>query len=111
QRSSRAMAELTFPDDLTPTEVVRALDNREQHPIGTFSWLDLWQHQHSANFTVAKSAGYDILDDISAALDEALKNGETFEQFRDQLQPVLEAKGWWGKVPLIDPQTGRVIDA
>src|SRR5690606_34682371 len=30
------------------------------------------------------------------------------EQFRDQLRPQLEAKGWWGKQTMEDPLTGKV---
>lgn len=59
-------------------------------------------------FTVAKSAGYDILGDIHAALLDALSKGETFRQFANRLTPVLQAKGWWGQQPAFDPLTGEM---
>ena len=58
-------------------------------------------------FTVAKSAGYDILGDMSGALDDALKNGTTFEDFKKQIIPILQQKGWWGQGPAFDPLTGE----
>lgn len=45
---------------------------------------------------------YDILQDIRQAVDSALRDGTTFEQFRKDLTPILQAKGWWGRVPLAD---------
>lgn len=82
--------------DVDPNEAIAALEHRIANPIGTGSWLDVWQQQHSSMFTVAQSAGYDILDDIAAALNDALANGETFDDFKQQLIPILQSKGWWG---------------
>ena len=49
----------------------------------------------------------DLLRDIRDALDRALAEGSTIAQFRDGLEPVLRAKGWWGKSTLTDPLTGE----
>ena len=38
----------------------------------TFDWRDMWQADHAAAFTVAKSAGLDILGDVHSALVDAL---------------------------------------
>nr|WP_245224251.1 phage minor head protein [Rhizobium halophytocola] len=58
-------------------------------------------------FTVAKSAGFDILNDIYSALERALNDGQTIEQFSRQLKPALQAKGWWGRQRVTDPLTGE----
>lgn len=58
-------------------------------------------------FTVAKSAGFDILEDIRTAFESALTQGTTQAEFAKQLEPVLAAKGWWGRKPVVDPQTGE----
>jgi uncharacterized protein with gpF-like domain len=88
-----ADAQLT---DVDPQEAIAALNKRLSNPVPTGSWLEIWQAEHSSGFTVAQSAGYDILGDIGTALDDALKNGTTFDDFVKQLMPILQAKGWWG---------------
>ena len=49
----------------------------------------------------------DLLRDIRGALDRALAEGRTMEQFRAGIEPVLRASGWWGKRTLTDPLTGE----
>lgn len=71
------------------------------------SWRDLWKVAHRQAFTVARSAGYDVLGDIRQALLESLAKGESYQQFIDKLKPTLQAKGWWGKA--IDKETGEII--
>ncbi len=73
----------------------------------TFDWRDMWQKDHAAAFTVAKSAGFDVLGDIHGAVLDALQKGTTFEQFKRQLIPTLQDKGWWGRAPAPDPETGK----
>ncbi len=70
----------------------------------TFDWRDLWQQEHAAQFTVAKSAGFDILADVYAAVLAALQNGTTFTDFKRTLIPTLQDKGWWGRAPAPDPE-------
>ena len=48
-------------------------------------------------FTVAKSAGFDILGDVADAVDRAQAQGQTLAQFQADLEPLLRKKGWWGK--------------
>lgn len=92
--------------NITPEEALRAVQNRTENPAPSFSWLDVWQEQHSRAFTVAKSAGFDVLGDIGDAVDQAISEGQTFDQFKDDLIPVLQQKGWWGQQPAFDPSTG-----
>jgi uncharacterized protein with gpF-like domain len=105
------MALLQVGTGIKPQDAVDVLTRRMAQPLATFSWLDLFQHEHGRAFTVAKSAGFDILDDISKALDKALAEGQTFPEFAKQIAPVLQDKGWWGKKPVFDPETGRVVQA
>jgi uncharacterized protein with gpF-like domain len=105
------MPELIVGGGFTPEEFLRVLARRLADPTPEFSWLDIWQQQHSQAFTVAKTAGFDVLGDIGTALDQALANGETLQQFTDNLTPLLMDKGWWGRTSLIDPLTGQPIDA
>ncbi|WP_317535483.1 hypothetical protein [Nitrosomonas sp. Is37] len=74
----------------------------------SFSWEDVWQEEHRAAFTVAKAMLFDILRDIREAVDNALAEGTSFEQFRKELAPLLVQKGWWGRANMTDPITGEV---
>lgn len=70
------------------------------------SWQDMWREAHARAFTVARSAGYDVLQDIRNALLKALHEGKSMDAFIAELKPTLQAKGWWGKA--IDPESGEI---
>ncbi|MCX8501279.1 MAG: phage minor head protein [Alphaproteobacteria bacterium] len=60
-------------------------------------WWRVWQQEHQRQFTVAQSTGYNVLGDIYDALQTNQANGLTFEQFKRELTPILQSKGWWGR--------------
>lgn len=68
----------------------------------TWNWQEMRDAAHDQAFTVAKAMRLDLLSDIRAALESALQEGQTLKQFIDNLQPVLEAAGWWGKQVIVD---------
>lgn len=72
----------------------------------SFAWQDVWQYEHDSAFTVAKMANVDLLRDVRAAVDKAIAEGQTVEQFKDALKPRLVEAGWWGKAEMVDPATG-----
>lgn len=72
-----------------------------------FAWEDVWEEEHARAFTVAKAMNREILEDIRAALDKALAEGTTLDQFRRELTPLLQARGWWGRQEMTDPLTGE----
>lgn len=92
---------------LPPREAIEALRRRGANLEPSFSWMDLWEGEHARAFTVAKSAGFDILTDIYEATDAALSDGTTFRDFSKRLTPVLQEKGWWGRQLVTDPLTGE----
>ncbi len=96
---------------LAPTDAIRALELRGKYLAPTFDWRDAVQEEHAAMLTVAKSAGFDILTDISDGLVSALKEGKTGREFAAGLKPLLQAKGWWGRRDVVDPQSGEVVSA
>lgn len=73
----------------------------------SFDWRDVDADEHARNFTVAKGMRLDVLTDIRTAVDEASRNGTTLDQFKKDLTPNLQAKGWWGKQLMSDPLTGE----
>lgn len=96
---------------LPPADAIAAYEARRGTLTETFSWQDLFEEEHANQFTVAKSAGFDILKDIDAALMRALAEGRTLQQFSRSLVPVLQEKGWWGRKPVLDPLSGEMVAA
>ena len=88
-------------------EAIEALRRRGTNLFPSDHWATVWQEQHHSGFTVARSAGFDILKDIHGALVSARENGTTFADFKRDLIPTLQKKGWWGRTAVIDPETGE----
>lgn len=78
-------------------EAIGALGDRRRELLPSGHWAETWQDAHSVAFTVARSAGFDILGDLHDSLVEALRTGQTFEAWSKDITPKLQAKGWWGK--------------
>jgi SPP1 gp7 family putative phage head morphogenesis protein len=74
----------------------------------SWDWQEVWQEAHSRAFTVAKAMKLDILQDLRDAVQDALDNGTTFQEFNKDLEPKLKTKGWWGKQEIVDRSTGEV---
>lgn len=96
------------PFGLPPLEAIKILKAKGFDLRESFDWRDMWAQDHAAAFTVAKSAGFNILDDLYKSVLKAQEGGLTYPQFVAELQPILEAKGWWGKKEMTDPATGKV---
>ncbi len=98
-----------LPRSLTPEEAVDFF-RKKGYAIG-FSWRDVWKEEHAVAYTVAKAMRIDILEDIRGAVDTAIDKGVAFNQFKKQLAPVLQAKGWWGRKKIRDPLDGKLKPA
>lgn len=94
---------------LPPREAIRALKLRGGRLHESFAWEEVYADGHAAMFTVAKSAGHSILEDIYHAVTTALEAGETLDSFSRRLMPVLVQKGWWGEAIDVDPLTGEPV--
>lgn len=78
---------------LEPADAVRFLRGKGAAVTGNWTeWLD---GEHARAFTVANVAKLDVVSDIHASLLEALQQGKTLQQWRNDLVPTLQAKGWW----------------
>lgn len=97
-----------FPGPV-PRDALRFFREKKLRP--SFSYLDVAAEEHALEFTVAKSAQFDILRDVSAALEEHLREGGTLRSFERQLTPILQKKGWWGRRKVTDPETGETVRA
>lgn len=96
-------------DKMIPGAALDYIKNKKLHPA--FSYKDVWNEEHAAAFTVAKAMQIDVLSDIKGAVEKAIENGEDFAHFKKGLEPLLMSKGWWGKKSMIDPLTGKTVNA
>ncbi len=92
---------------LAPKEAIDALFARGRRLDPSFSWLDTWEEEHARAFTVAKSAGFDILSDIFDAVASVVAEGRSIRDATRDLTPILQSKGWWGRAVQTDPLTGE----
>lgn len=76
-----------------------------------FDYRDVWREEHGFAFTVAKATELDVLSAIQLQVEMALAEGKTLAMFKDELQPILEKLGWWGRSTMIDLLTGEVVKA
>lgn len=82
---------------LAPTDTLRVWDERgELRP--TVNWSEMMHEEHASAFTVAKIAQLDLLTRIRESLDDVIRNGGTFEQWKKAILPELQRAGWWGVV-------------
>jgi uncharacterized protein with gpF-like domain len=77
-------------------EQVAAWRIRLSNQIGTASWRDLWHAQHDRAFVVAGVMKADLLADLAAAVDKAITQGTTLDQFRRDFRRIVEEHGWHG---------------
>lgn len=90
------------PFTQAPDEVVRYFDAKGVTP--SWDWREFATREHATAFTVAKTAGFDVLDDIRGAVDDAVRNYTSFGDFVDGLEPTLRKKGWWGSQVVTNPR-------
>ncbi len=93
--------DLTYAIGLPPAAAIRYFEQKG-HRI-SWNWQDTWQEANARAFTVAKVTRLDVMADIRGAVEQSLKEGKTERWFENQLTPVLQAKGWWGKQFSVSP--------
>lgn len=76
-------------------------------PDARFDYRDTWRGQHAGSFVVAKAMQDDIATLLRTEIATAQAEGRSFAQFAAEVEPVLRAKGWWGKQTMTDPLTGE----
>lgn len=82
---------------LEPTDIVRAFEARGTlRP--TVRWSEMMHENHAVAFTVAKIAKLDLLRSMQTSIDDVIRNGGTFEEWKSGIMPELQKAGWWGAV-------------
>ncbi|WOH83686.1 phage minor head protein [Bradyrhizobium sp. BEA-2-5] len=75
-----------------PLEAIRCI--RDKLDVPTSSWTDLWQQQHSVAFTVAGATSKDLVRDFHDAVNKAIEDGTTLEEFQKDFDDIVEKYGW-----------------
>lgn len=91
---------------MKPDAVIEFLKNKKLATTWNFNEMKGDAHNHA--FTVAKVMRRDILQDIRNGITSILEDGKTYKQVQENLVPILQAKGWWGKQDVADPRTGEI---
>lgn len=99
------MSSLSAIFGLPPKEAVKYFDNKKLLPTNGWEEVNALINQHS--FVVAQTAGFNVIGDINNAIKQARDQGWSHKQFQQNLEPILRAKGWWGKA--VDPATGEIL--
>lgn len=69
---------------------------RDKVDLPTRSWTDLWQSQHDHGFVVAGAMKRDLVADLRGAVDKAIADGTTLQQFRKDFREIVRRHGWTG---------------
>ena len=75
---------------------VAAFRLRLQQLAPTARWTDVWQEGHDRAFMVAGAMKADLLADLAAAVDKAISQGTSLEEFRRDFRRIVEERGWHG---------------
>lgn len=77
-------------------EQVAAFRLRLGDLVPTARWDDLWQDAHDRAFMVAGATKADLLADLAGAVDKAISQGTSLEEFRADFRRIVEERGWHG---------------
>ena len=80
------------PFSLDPIEAIDFL--RKKVDVPSAMWTDLWQQEHSAAFTVAGATSKALVRDFHDAVNKAIADGTTLEDFRKDFDRIVEDHGW-----------------
>jgi hypothetical protein len=80
---------------LPPAEAISYF--RQKTNIPTRTWTDLWEGAHVRAWSVAGVQANDMLADIRTAMDKAIAQGTTLDEFRRDIAPLMTRLGWQGK--------------
>jgi SPP1 gp7 family putative phage head morphogenesis protein len=59
-----------------------------------FSYAETYGEEHALAFTVAKIVERDLLKDVQDSLATALEEGQTFEEWQDDIEDTFDESGW-----------------
>lgn len=75
-------------------EQLEALRIRLQNLVPTESWRDMMGAAHDRAFVVAGAMEIDLLSDLAAAVEDAIKGGLGIDTFRLRFDQIVSESGW-----------------
>ena len=67
---------------------------RQKLEMPTRRWTDILREQHDRAFVVAGATKMDLLADMKTAVEEAIEEGQTLDQFRESFDDITARHGW-----------------
>jgi hypothetical protein len=64
--------------------------------VGTRAWDDLRGAEHDRAFMVAGAMKAELLADLASAVDKAVSQGTSLQEFRRDFRDIVEKRGWHG---------------
>lgn len=64
--------------------------------VTTRAWTDVWQEAHARSFMVAGAASAALVEDFRRAIQKAIAEGTTLEEFRRDFDEIVARRGWTG---------------
>lgn len=77
-------------------EQIAAFRVRLGNLVPTQAWDDIQRAQHDRAFMVAGAQKADLLADLARAVDRAIAEGVSLEEFRRDFRDIVERNGWHG---------------
>lgn len=92
RRQVSTAAEQRLRPGPVPQDALEYFRQKQLRP--SFNFRDVWREEHNYAFTVAKVMEVDILRDVQAAIDKALEQGQSFQQWKAEVEKLLAKSGW-----------------
>lgn len=99
--------DLKFLIGLEPKEAVAYLESKGFSV--TWNWEEQVGYAHNRAFTVAKAMTLDILQTVRDGVSKALAEGQSERTFKQNLEPLLKQKGWWGRQTVEGPDGAEEV--
>ena len=84
-----------MPDPVFGVDPIEAIDFlRRKLNVLTRHWTDVWQAAHDRAFMVAGAASEALVEDFHKAVNKAIAEGQTLDQFREAFDRIVAEYGW-----------------
>ncbi|MGO2354645.1 MAG: PBECR2 nuclease fold domain-containing protein [Marinomonas foliarum] len=67
---------------------------KKKMPLPTNGWEDVYAEQHDTAFMVSGANKTAIVEDFATAIQGAIENGETLQDFRNRFDDIVKTHGW-----------------
>lgn len=87
-------AQAIHPLRVTAPDLMAWIEDKD--PVAIDSWRDMGADEYGRAFTAARTAGYDVVDDLYYALVDTIGAQGTDVDYAAAVIPTLQRKGWLG---------------